>query len=91
MIGLLAVECLLWLSERFQWFTVNYYERWTALIAVASVGVAMLVMLLWFAASLLFHWRFQFSNTKVTKKGAEELERALQECQFWLCGAGVVG
>jgi hypothetical protein len=31
------------------------------LIAMASVGVAMLVMLLWFIGSLLFHWWFQFS------------------------------
>jgi hypothetical protein len=31
------------------------------LIAVASVGALMLVMLAWFAAGLLFRWRFQFS------------------------------
>ena len=31
------------------------------LIAVAVVGGAMLVMLLWFIVSLVFRWRFQFS------------------------------
>ena len=59
--GLLVVEGLLWLSERFQWFWFNEKKGWTALIAVAAVGGAMLVMLGWFVASLLFRWRFQFS------------------------------
>ena len=60
-IGLLAVECLLWLSERFQWFAFDQHKGWTVLIAVAVVGGAMLVMLGWFISSLLFRWRFQFS------------------------------
>ena len=59
--GLLVVEGLLWLSERYQWFWFNEKKGWTVLIAVAVVGVAMLVMLLWFIVSLLFRWRFQFS------------------------------
>ncbi len=59
--GLLIVEGLLWLSERYTWFGFNEKKGWTVLIAVAVVGVAMLVVLLWFAASLLFRWRFQFS------------------------------
>ena len=61
MIGLLVVEGLLWLSERYRWFWFNEKKGWTVLIAVAVVGVTMLVMLLWFIASLLFRWRFQFS------------------------------
>jgi membrane protein YdbS with pleckstrin-like domain len=60
-IGLLVVECLLWLSERFQWFSFNAHKGWTVLFAVAVVGLAFLVMLLWFIAALLFRWRFQFS------------------------------
>ena len=36
---LLAVEGLLWLSERFCWFPFNQHKGWTVLIAVASVGV----------------------------------------------------
>ena len=59
-IGLLAVEGLLWLLERFQWFPFNEKKGWTVLIAVVSVGEAMLAMLLWFVAGLLFRWRFQF-------------------------------
>ena len=35
---LLAVEGLLWLSERFQWFPLNEHKGWTVLIVVASVG-----------------------------------------------------
>ena len=59
--GLLAVEGLLWLSERYLWFSFNERKGWTVLIALAVVGVAMLIMLLWFAVSLLFRRRFQFS------------------------------
>ncbi len=59
--GLLVVEGLLWLSERYTWLGFNEKKGWTVLIAVAVVGVVMLVMLLWFIASLLFRWRLQFS------------------------------
>jgi len=59
--GLLVVEGLLWLSERYQWFGFNEKKGWTVLIAVAAVGVAMLVMLGWFVVALVFRWRFQFS------------------------------
>jgi hypothetical protein len=59
-IGLLAVECLLWLSERFHWFAFNEKKGWTVLIAVAAVGATILLVLLWLVASLLFRWRFQF-------------------------------
>ena len=58
---LLAVEGFLWLSERFHWFAFNEHKGWTVLIAVASVGVFLLLMLLWFLAALVFRWRFQFS------------------------------
>ena len=61
LVGLLAVEGLLLLSERFHWFPFNQYKGWTVLIAVASVVAAMLLMFLWFVAALLFRWRFQFS------------------------------
>ena len=60
-IGLLVVECLLWLSERFQWFGFNEHKGWTVLIAVAIVGVACVLMSLRFVVSLLFRRRFQFS------------------------------
>ena len=56
--GLLVVEGLLWLSERYQWFWFNERKGWTVLIAVAVVGVAMLVMLGWFIVALIFRWRF---------------------------------
>ncbi len=93
--ALLAVECLLWLSERFQWFGFNRHKGWTVLIAVAVVGVAFLVMLVWFFASLVFSWRFQFSIRSlllmvvavavpcswlgVEMKAAREQEKAVDE------------
>jgi hypothetical protein len=59
--GLLVVEGLLWLSERNSWFAFNTHKGWTVLIAVASVGVTMLVLLAWFVVSLILRWQFQFS------------------------------
>jgi hypothetical protein len=58
-LGLLAIEGLLWLSARLGWPV--WHKGYAVLTAVASVGVAFLPMLLWFAASLLFRCRFQFS------------------------------
>jgi hypothetical protein len=56
-IGLLVVECLLWLSDSLQWFA----KGWGVLIAMASVGLAVLMVLLFLAAGLFFHHRLQFS------------------------------
>jgi hypothetical protein len=61
LIILLAVEVALLLSERFQWFAFNEKKGWTVLIAVAAVGLFLLLMLLWFIVSLIFRWHFQFS------------------------------
>ena len=52
---LLAVEGILFLSK--PWFPKGY----AVLIAIAAVGVAMVLMLLWFVLALCLHWRFQFS------------------------------
>jgi hypothetical protein len=60
-IGSLVVTGFLFLSERFGWFSFNEHKGYAVLIAVASVGVVMLAMLLWFAVAPLFRWRFQFS------------------------------
>ena len=54
LVVLLAVEGILFLSER--WFP----KGWAVLIAIASVIAAMVLMLLWFTAALLFRWRFQY-------------------------------
>ena len=58
-VALLVVECLLWLSDRFQWPT--WHKIYPVLIAVASVAVVFVVMLLWLVVAVRFHWRFQFS------------------------------
>jgi hypothetical protein len=57
---LLVIEFVLWLSERFRWFPFNLHKGWTVLIALAAVGMAFLIMALWFVAALIFRWRFQF-------------------------------
>ena len=59
--ALLPIVGLLWLSERFRWFAFNEHKGWTVLIAVGVVGTALVVLLLWFLASLLLRRRFQFS------------------------------
>ena len=61
MIGLLALEVLLLLSEGFQWFAFNEKRGWTMLIAMESAALAIFLMLLWFASSMLFRWRFQYT------------------------------
>ena len=60
-VGLLAVEVFLLLSEWFQWFAFNEKKGYTVLIAVEAVCLVVVVMFLWFGVSLLFRWRFQFS------------------------------
>jgi hypothetical protein len=55
--GLLVVVCLLWLSESLHLFATG----WAVLTAAACVGMALLMMLLWLAASLFLRRRFQFS------------------------------
>ena len=54
MLGMLAVEGLLMLSERFRWFPFNQHKGWTVLVTVAAV-------LVWFILNLLLRRRFQFS------------------------------
>ena len=58
--GLLVVEGLLWLSERYRWFWFNEKKGWTVLIAVTGVGVVLASMLLWWLVALVLRWRFQF-------------------------------
>jgi hypothetical protein len=60
-LGLLAVQILLFLSQQFQCFAFNERKGWTVLIATAVLGLTMVVLLLWLLASLLLRWRFQFS------------------------------
>ena len=58
---LLAVEGILWLSARFQWFALNQHKGWTVVAAIATVGVFVALMLVWFVLALVLGWRFQFS------------------------------
>jgi hypothetical protein len=58
-IGLLIVECLLWLSDRFGW--LGWHKGYAVLTGVGMVVAAVLVLLLWWLAALVSRWRFQFS------------------------------
>ena len=59
--GLLALEGLLLLAERFGWFTFDRHKGYAPLVAIAAVGATMVLMLLWFLVALVFRRRFQFS------------------------------
>ena len=61
LIGLFLAVGVLLLSEWFSWFPFNERKGWTVLIALATVCGAVLFLLLWFAVSLMFRRRFQFS------------------------------
>jgi hypothetical protein len=54
---LLLAEGLLLLSDRFG----CWHKGYAVLVAIASIGLTILVLLLWFALALLRRWQFQFS------------------------------
>ena len=60
-LGMLALEAFLLLSEWFGWFAFNHHKGWTMLITVAAVAMMMVLVFLWFLAALAFRMRFQFS------------------------------
>ncbi len=60
-LGMLAAEVFLFVSERFEWFAFNRHKGYTVLITVAAVAVMLLLTFSWFLLSLIFRWRFQFS------------------------------
>ncbi len=59
LLGLLAVEGVMWLSSRLGW--PQWHKGYAVLVALAGVLVAFLGMSLWYLAAVLFHGRFQFS------------------------------
>jgi hypothetical protein len=60
-IGLLLLEVLLWLSERFRWFGFNQHKGCTVLIGVTCFLAFLVLVFFWFIGALLLRWRFQFS------------------------------
>ncbi len=56
----LAMVCGLWLWDYFRGFGLFYHKGWLVLIAVAMLSATIIVMLVWWLGSLLFHGRFQF-------------------------------
>jgi hypothetical protein len=58
-IGLLVVECLLWLSNWLGW--PQWHKGYAVLTSIATVGAVLVLMLLWLVVALVFRRRFQFS------------------------------
>ena len=56
---LLAAEVLLWLSDTLDWGL--WHKGHAVLVGVACVAVALLLLLIWFAAAIVFRLRFQYS------------------------------
>lgn len=59
-IGVLIMECLLWLSQQFGGNEFTELNCWIVLTAVTVIVAKLLLLPLWFIGSLLFRWRFQF-------------------------------
>ena len=94
-LALLALEVLLWLSERFGW--LGWHKGYAVLVCVAVVGVVMLAMVVWFGVAVVFRPRFQFgvrtllvltvavaipsSWVAVEMKNAREQKAAVEEFQ----------
>ncbi|MGO8691309.1 MAG: leucine-rich repeat domain-containing protein [Thermoguttaceae bacterium] len=57
----LLLEGFLILSELFQWFAFDRLKGRTMLLGMASVGLSIILMFLWFLAAVLFRLRFQFT------------------------------
>jgi hypothetical protein len=61
-IGLLVLECLLWLSQRLDELTgTNRHKGWGVVTVFTLVLAATVVMLAWFIISVLLRRTFQFS------------------------------
>jgi hypothetical protein len=59
-LGLLAVEAFLLLSQWRCWFSLNQHKGWTVLTAIAAVGMTLLLLLIWPVVSLIFRRPFQY-------------------------------
>ena len=61
LLGLLAAEGFLMLSERFEWFAFGKHKGWLVLICLGAVGGVLSLGLLCLLACVLFRRRFQFT------------------------------
>jgi hypothetical protein len=59
-LGLLAVEVFLLLSDYFRWFPLNEHKGWTVLLSLAVQVLALVALVVWFLASRVLHRQFQF-------------------------------
>jgi hypothetical protein len=58
-VGLLAAECLLWVSDGLRW--PAWHKGYAVLASLAMLGVALTAMILWFIIAVIIRRRFQFS------------------------------
>jgi Leucine-rich repeat (LRR) protein len=56
-----VIEVFLVLSQRYHLFPFNEYKDRALLITLASVGISILFLVLWFAISLILHHQFLFN------------------------------
>jgi internalin A len=61
LVGLLALECLLWLWDHGHWYPFAGCKGGAVLLTVGILCTSVLLLMLWFAVALLFRCRFQFT------------------------------
>jgi hypothetical protein len=59
--ALLLGEVFLAMAPQHHWFWFAEQRGWTVLLSLAAVAATIFLLLLWFAAVLILHWKFQFS------------------------------
>ena len=57
----LTLQLSLWLAERLGLFPM-WYKGWPPLIAVAIAGLTLLLLLVWYVASIFVCWHFRFTS-----------------------------
>jgi hypothetical protein len=79
---LLVVEGLLWLSNRLGW--PAWHEGFAVLAALATLGVTVLLLLLWFTLALSFPKRFHLSlGAALTLTVAVAVPCGWLSCEVW--------
>jgi hypothetical protein len=58
--GVLILELLLWIFDRFQWFSFHEKKGLAVLLAFGLLGITMIVFFLGFLAAWIYRRRFQF-------------------------------
>jgi hypothetical protein len=60
-VAILMFNAVLFVSQRFKWFSFNVHKGWTVLIALTCTGIFLGLFALWLTAVLLLRWEFRVS------------------------------